>query len=330
MSKAEMIKKIKIDSLNLTIIKDLLTDGRKSFADIAKENDTSKDVIAKRYKQLKANGVIVGCTIQNSVRCYGANFVANLFINVQRGKVEPTIQAIRKIPNVIHAYALTVQQAVLTEVALKDIDELESTKKLFQSQPYVLGTDVTIWTGFRNTPENLSIFNFENGTKKEIVEQKGPKKRVDFEIDEVDRTIVSKLALNGRMPFAEIAEPLGVSTETVVRRYEKLRQNGDIKVVVRIDPTKIGYYAFGAFNFSFSQEALSVNIEKISKTSDVNRIIKSAGSEDLTFTLMIRDINHFIEVQEEMAILPNITRVEARISRMIRPWPLEKEFISTF
>jgi Lrp/AsnC family transcriptional regulator for asnA, asnC and gidA len=324
-----MIKKIKNDSLNLTIIKDLLSDGRKSFADIAKENNTSKDVIAKRYKQLKANGVIVGCTIQNSTRCYGANFVANLLINVQRGKVEPTIQAIRKIPNVIHAYVLAMQQAILTEVTLKDIDELETTKKMFQSQPYVLGTDVTIWTGIRNTPENLSIFSRE---EEQITKEKQGflKKKTDFEIDDIDKTIISKLALNGRMPFAEIAEPLEVSTETVVRRYEKLRQNGDLKVVARIDPTKIGYYAFGSFNFSFSQEALAVNIEKISRTADVNRVIKSAGYQDLTFTLMIRDINHFIEVQEEMAVLPNITRVEARIARMIRPWPFEKEFISTF
>jgi hypothetical protein len=44
---------------------------------------------------------------------------------------------------------------------LKNIDELEAVKKLIQSQPYVLGTDVTIWTGIRNTPENLSIFNAE-------------------------------------------------------------------------------------------------------------------------------------------------------------------------
>jgi len=325
-----MIKKIKNDSLNFTIIRDLLSNGRKSFADIAKENNTSKDVIAKRYKQLKVNGVIVGCTIQNSPRCYGANFVANLLINVQRGKIEPTIQAVRKMPNVIHAYALAVQQAVLTEVVLKNIDELETTKKLFQSQPYVLGTDVTIWTGIRNTPENLSIFSSEQISKEKTDEIITIKKRNDFEIDEVDRSIIDKLALNGRMPFAEIAGPLGVSTETVVRRYEKLWQNGDLKVVARIDPTKIGYYAFGSFNFSFSQEALAANIEKISNTLDVNRIIKSAGYQDLTFTLMIRDINHFIEVQEEMAVLPNITKIEARISRMLRPWPLQQEFISSF
>jgi DNA-binding Lrp family transcriptional regulator len=326
-----MIKKPKIDGLNLRIIKDLLRDGRKPFADIAKENDTSKDVVAKRYKQLKANGVIVGCTIQNSARCYGDHFVANLLIHVQRGKIEPTIQAVRKIPNVVHAYPVAVKQAVLVEVVLKDIDELEVTKKTVQSQPYVLGADVTIWTGIRNTPQNLSIFTIEEPTSRENTEKTVlQKKRNDFDIDGIDRTIIEKLALNGRMPFAEIAEPLRVSTETIVRRYEKLKQNGDLKVVAQIDPTKIGYYAFGSFNFSFSQEALAENIEKISRTLDVNRIIKSAGYQDLNFTLMIRDINHFIEVQEEMAVLSNITKIEARIARMIRPWPMQREFISTF
>ncbi len=326
-----MAQKIKNDSLNLTILEDLLRDGRKSFADIAKENNTSKDVIAKRFKQLKAKGVILGFTTQNSTRCFDCNFIASLRIQVQRGKMEPTIQEVIKIPNVIHAFPSAVQQVILTEVALKNIGELEAVQKLVQSQSYVLGTDVTIWTGMRNTPENLSIFKAE-----EQVGKKPPKKialhrrKTDIEIDDIDRGIINRLALNGRMPFAEIAHPLGVSTETIVRRYEKLRENGDLKIVAQIDPTKIGYYAFGIFNFSFSREALAVNIEKISKTYDVNRIVKSAGYQDLTFTLMIRDINHFIEMQEEMAVLPNITKIDVRIARMLCPWPIQREFISTF
>ena len=78
------------------------------------------------------------------------------------------------------------------------------------------------------------------------------RRKIESNIDDIDRAIINKLSLNGRMPFAEIADPLGVSTETIVRRYEKLKENRDLKVVVEIDPTKIGYYAFGIFNFSFS------------------------------------------------------------------------------
>ena len=157
----------KIDSLNLKILKDLLSDGRKPFAEIAEENNVSKEVVSKRFKQLKAKGIILGFTTQNSVRCYDASFVSNIFIHVQRGKVENVIKEVKKIPNVTQTYPLAVEQKVITEVTLKNIEELESTKKLIQRNQFVLGTDVTIWTGFRNTPENLSIFNLEEavGTK---------------------------------------------------------------------------------------------------------------------------------------------------------------------
>jgi Lrp/AsnC family transcriptional regulator for asnA, asnC and gidA len=321
----------KIDSLNLKILKDLLSDGRKPFAEIAEENNVSKEVISKRFKQLKAKGVILGFTTQNSVKCYDANFISNLLLHVQRGKLEHIMQAVKKIPNVIQTYSLEVEQDVLTEIIFKNLDELEYIKKLIQRIPEVLGTEVSIWTGFRNHPENLSIFNIE-----EIVSEKTPekddfnRKKADTEIDKVDKDIIDKLSLNGRMPFAEIANPLGVSKETIARRFEKLKQNGDIKVVAQIDPRKIGYYAFAAFLFSFSREALDNNIEKISKTPDVNRITKCAGYQDLRFTLMIRDINHFMEVQKEMVVLPNITRISVSIRKMLNPWPLQREFISTF
>ena len=151
----------KIDPLNLTILQDLLSDGRKPFAEIAEENNVSKEVIAKRFKQLKAKGIVLGFTTQNSARCYSANFVANILLYVQRGKVEFAIKAANEVPNVTQTYCLPLEQNVLMEVALKNIDDLDYTKKLCQGIPYVLRTEVTIWTGFRNTPRKP--IGFQNG-----------------------------------------------------------------------------------------------------------------------------------------------------------------------
>ncbi len=63
-------------------------------------------------------------------------------------------------------------------------------------------------------------------------------------IDRIDTEIIEKLAVNGRTTFKEIATELKVSTDTISKRYAKLKQNGDLKVVIQIDPTKIGYSAF--------------------------------------------------------------------------------------
>jgi DNA-binding Lrp family transcriptional regulator len=325
---------LKIDELNLKILHNLLGDGRKSFTEIGKETNTSKDVIAKRFKQMKAQGVILGFTIQNSSRCYGANFVANLLIFVQRGKVKCTMQEVRKISHVIHVYPSTVRQAVSAEVILKTLEELELVQKLIYTFPFVLKIETAIWMGKRTFPENLSIFSFKKLINNQPTE-KGridttPKETEEIEIDEIDKAIMDKLTLNGRMSFEGIAKPLGVSTETIARRYEKLKQNGDLKVVAQIDPTKIGYYAFALFQLSFSKGVLAETIEKLTSTFDVNFIIKAAGYFDLTFTLMIRDIDHFLEIQDQMITLPHVAHMEVYISRMLCPWPLQREIISTF
>jgi DNA-binding Lrp family transcriptional regulator len=325
---------LKIDELNLIILHDLLSDGRKSSAEIAKENNASKDVIAKRYKQMISNGVILGSTIQNNAMCFGANFVANLLICVQRGKVISTLQEVRKISNVVHAYPSPIRQAVTAEVVLKNIDELESIEKLIYDFPYVLEIEAAIWMGKRNVPENLSVFNnkqtLSNGSTKNTNTNTLPKNAKKTEIDQIDKAIIDKLALNGRLSFEGIAKPLGVSTETIARRYERLRQNGCLKVVIQIDPTQIGYYAFAVFQLSFSKGVLAETIEKISMTFDVNFIIKATGYFDLVFTLMIRDINHFLEIQDQMVTLPHVAKMEVYINRMLCPWPLQRELISTF
>ncbi|GLY83656.1 AsnC family transcriptional regulator [Actinoallomurus iriomotensis] len=49
------------------------------------------------------------------------------------------------------------------------------------------------------------------------------------------------LQLDGRAPFRRIAEVLGVSEQTVARRYRKLRSTGAIRVVGGVDGARLGY-----------------------------------------------------------------------------------------
>lgn len=55
-------------------------------------------------------------------------------------------------------------------------------------------------------------------------------------MDRIDRQIVHCLQRDGRLPFDRIAEVLGVSAQTVARRYQALRRDGVIKVATVADP----------------------------------------------------------------------------------------------
>jgi DNA-binding Lrp family transcriptional regulator len=59
-------------------------------------------------------------------------------------------------------------------------------------------------------------------------------------IDELGRKLIEALNLDGRGPFSRIADVLGVSEQTIARRYTHLCSNNVIRVVGRINPHSIG------------------------------------------------------------------------------------------
>lgn len=58
----------------------------------------------------------------------------------------------------------------------------------------------------------------------------------DAPSDLLDRRIIHALQLDGRAPFNKIAGVLGVSDQTVARRYRRLRSTGRVRVVGSPDP----------------------------------------------------------------------------------------------
>ncbi|WP_206789969.1 Lrp/AsnC family transcriptional regulator [Amycolatopsis sp. MtRt-6] len=59
-------------------------------------------------------------------------------------------------------------------------------------------------------------------------------------LDAVDRAVVHALHLDGRAPFTKIGDVLGVSTQTVARRYRRLREEAGLRVVGLPDPQRAG------------------------------------------------------------------------------------------
>ena len=60
-------------------------------------------------------------------------------------------------------------------------------------------------------------------------------------IDDVDRQLAHCLGVDGRASFSAIAEVLGVSDQTVARRYRRLRSAGALRVVGLKYPKATGY-----------------------------------------------------------------------------------------
>ncbi|MEU8513436.1 Lrp/AsnC family transcriptional regulator [Kitasatospora sp. NPDC048722] len=59
-------------------------------------------------------------------------------------------------------------------------------------------------------------------------------------LDELDRALVHALRIDGRAPFSRVAAVLGVSPQTVARRYRRLRSGAGLRVVGLADPHRAG------------------------------------------------------------------------------------------
>lgn len=319
-----------IDAINKHILRDLLIDGKKSFTDIARECGKSKDVITKRFNQMEKKGIIVGATIQNSPACFDGNFVAGIQIFTHADKSGEAISIINRIPQIFAVYNVGVNPSLAASAVLKNIQELEAIKQAIKNLPFILGVKTEVWATIKNNPENLSLLKtLEPGASVEENETKKLEK-TQAKIDDLDKQIISKLALNARMHFNKIAKELGTSTDTIARRYEKLKQNGNLKVVIQIDPSKIGYSAYANIKLSFASEDASASVmDKIASIPDVNLVIRTIGDYDYTVSLMVKDIDQLIAAQRKIANIKNLTKMDVMIEKLFNTWPLNQEFITT-
>ncbi|HLN90196.1 MAG TPA: Lrp/AsnC family transcriptional regulator, partial [Candidatus Binatia bacterium] len=118
---------------------------------------------------------------------------------------------------------------------------------------------------------------------------------------------------------------------TISRRYEKLVKNNFIKVSIQINPVALGYQAILDVGVALANqsEAKSI-IEKLSRIRGVSYLVKISGNYDLTVVALVKDCKDIIEVNEEIAKIPNIKRIEATLKPLPPRWPGPRQYISTF
>jgi Lrp/AsnC family transcriptional regulator for asnA, asnC and gidA len=326
----------KLNELDARILRILLKDGRTSYAELAEECGVSRNVAWKRCKAMERRGIIKGATVQINFTHFGFDALATLLISVNSQQLEQVMELIEGITEVQAYRQYNSVYNVRAIATLRDLNELDHVKQVIrQKVPTIGGLKTYIWTGVRNIPENLNLI----GSLKNVAKsnQWNLNKTIDIPkdekaIDELDKQIVAKLTLNGRASFTQIAKQIGISTDTVIKRYSKLRKNGSIKVSIQINPNKIGYSSILDFNIAFTTPGSSSNtiVESLTKIPDIVTITRTSGDYDLQGTAMISAISESFAIQDQIARICGITKIEANARKIPDRWPAQPLHISTF
>jgi Lrp/AsnC family transcriptional regulator, leucine-responsive regulatory protein len=323
-----------INGLQAKILRELLADGRKSDSEIAEEIGVPKKIVKRNYIEMQKVGIIRGATTHINYRLFGFKAVAHIIIRIAPEQETQLIAYLQKIPEVYAYRSRGIKGQVDVTLILRTLHQLNGIKDELKRTFTVLEMKSAIWTDVKEMNYNLSIIDEARNLK---ITSQLPKKltteTTKIVIDTTDQKIADILAEDGRITMTALAKEVGVSANIAKKRYEKLRENGYLKITIQVDPQKIGYHALCIFFTSISSENLSGIIEQVSEIPDIISIMKTSGDFDLQIYAMVQNLEQFLSIKKQIGHIGGISKMELEIdqfSERMTKWPSPRQYISTF
>ncbi|MDY6770783.1 MAG: Lrp/AsnC family transcriptional regulator [Candidatus Nanohaloarchaea archaeon] len=112
----------------------------------------------------------------------------------------------------------------------------------------------------------------------------------EYEIDELDRKIITKLQEDGRKSFREIASEIDSTAVTVINRVDKMKDKGIIRgYTVDIDYRKIGYHIVAAIELIVKGEHMKEIEDKLYEHPRVTAVYEITGDTDILLVAKFKD-----------------------------------------
>lgn len=107
-------------------------------------------------------------------------------------------------------------------------------------------------------------------------------------VDELDRQLLQALQLDGRAPFSRIATVLGVSDQTIARRFRKLRTLGGLRVLGIADRERLGQTSW-IVRLICTPDAAEHLADTLARRDDTSWVGLASGGTEVNCTMRARD-----------------------------------------
>ena len=124
-----MDSEVKIDNIDVLILKTLLQDPRTNFTKIAKRIGMSTPSIFNRYNSMQKSGIITGSIMQINPRSMGYNCVSLADVNSDPKHNDEINEFLRYQKIAVYGPHLTGSSAILGFIVTRNTDELSKIVK---------------------------------------------------------------------------------------------------------------------------------------------------------------------------------------------------------
>jgi DNA-binding Lrp family transcriptional regulator len=319
-------EKQKLDEIDRTIISGLLEYSRRNLSDIGKEIGLSKNAIWTRYELLCKNGVITGSTVQINYKKLGYDAVGQLLLTVEPSKIEEVASYIKvKIPDVFGPIISASRYNVRAIVTLKTLGDLEALKEDLRRKLPITELQCMIWTDVWFKPENLKLLSV-----KRYEELNNLTLNSICNLDNTDLEIIRQLVIDSRVAFRTLANRLFLSTDTVTRRYQKLRENYVIVPRIQIDPYKLNYSCSAHYFLRIDKgQDLATVVEKLLEFPDLYYLMRCKGDYQVTAMVAVADLNRVVDTGLRISKIEGLRLLETSINPIPNRFPIARTYTST-
>lgn len=131
-------------------------------------------------------------------------------------------------------------------------------------------------------------------------------------LDETDLRIIEALQKDGRVAFSQIADQLGVSPGMIRQRYNRLMEEGFLRVVAITNPLRMGYKTMAMIGIRAEGSKLLDVAEKVSRLEEVIYMVISSGRFDIFAEVVCRDHEDLLRfITEKLSTIDGVRESES-------------------
>jgi DNA-binding Lrp family transcriptional regulator len=148
---------------------------------------------------------------------------------------------------------------------------------------------------------------------------------IETGMDEIDKKIVAKLQVDGRMTLQELAKSVGFTSMGTKKRLDKLLEKGTIKISALINPNSLKLHPAIIMLEMESAEAMQELLDRFEQCPRVVQIFKTVGGYNLIALVVA-------ETRETLESI-SMEKCSLRCSRGIRRsefYPVSDTYFSPF
>lgn len=137
-----------------------------------------------------------------------------------------------------------------------------------------------------------------------------------YEIDEIDKTIISLLKLDAKLSIKEIADKVGITKTPIYERIKRLERSGIIqKYVAIIDEKKLGDYLIVFCSVALEEQKLKeINDfrKDVAQFPEVLECYLMGGGEDFLLKVKVKNLDDYHQFSSgKLAALENVKHIKS-------------------